>query len=88
LALEPHFKIYKCNLLGFRATFQDLQITTLGFRATRNLALEPQNYNFQKIYSLLSFSIFSLIFLLISGKKRKKIPKKRNFVTSLAFFET
>jgi hypothetical protein len=41
------------------------------------LALEPQNYKIWKFYSLLSLSILSLIFSLISGKKRKKYQKKK-----------
>jgi hypothetical protein len=51
------------------------------------LALEPQNYNFQKIYSLLSFPILSLIFSLIFRKEKKKNTKKKKSVTSLTFFE-
>jgi hypothetical protein len=51
---------------------------TFGFRDTKTLALETQTTSFLKIYSLLSFSIFSLIFSLILRKEKKKIPKKES----------
>jgi hypothetical protein len=64
LASDAHFKTYNSRHLA-----SDAQKAWLPMHKLQD---------FRKFTPLLSFSIFSLIFLLISGKKRKKIPKKRN----------